>query len=201
MTRVTVEFVNLGSGAVPLLSVAPLGKGLRYSFAMNSKPQHSADTQATAFVVKAGKARIGGTLHVFGAEISVKISSLDSGGAYTVLEASTPPNGGPPLHVHHHQDEWWYILDGDFLFENDGIHIPAGPGDTVFSPRGTRHTFQNIGTVPGRTVVTAVPGGLDLFFQELSAAVPPGTPPDPAVMLPIFHKYGVELLGPPLNKR
>ena len=154
-----------------------------------------------AFVVKAGKDRIGGALHVFGAEASVKISSRDSGGAYAVMEACTLPNSGPPLHLHQREDEWWYILDGNFLFEIDSNSVHAGPGDTVFAPRGSRHTFQNIGSVPGRTLVTVVPGGLDAFFQEVSTAVPPGTPPDPAVILPIFRKYGLEFLGPPLSKR
>lgn len=154
-----------------------------------------------AFVVRAGKGRIGGTLHVFGGETSVKISSADTGGAYAVMEACTPANTGPPLHLHQREDEWWYILEGDFLFEIDGNSIHAGPGDTVFAPRGSRHTFQNVGTVPGRTLVTVVPGGLDEFFQEVSAAVPPGRPPDPGVILPIFHKYGLEFLGPPLSKR
>jgi hypothetical protein len=46
-----------------------------------------------------------------------------------------------------------------------------------------------------------VPGGLDLFFEELDKALPRGAAPDPATMLPIFEKYGQELLGPPLGAR
>lgn len=153
------------------------------------------------FLVAAGKDRLGGTLHVFGAETSVKISSHDSGGAYSLMEAITPANSGPPLHLHQREDEWWYILEGNFLFEIDGAQLHAGPGDTVFAPRGSRHTFQNVGATLGKTLVTVVPGGLDMFFQEISAAVPPGTPPEPAVLLPIFAKYGLELLGPPLSRR
>jgi mannose-6-phosphate isomerase-like protein (cupin superfamily) len=168
---------------------------------MSSKSEYSAATQIPAFIVKAGKDRIGGTLHVFSAEVSVKISTHDSSGAYAVMEVCTPPNGGPPLHLHHREDEWWYILDGNIVIEVNGNTLSAGPGDTVFAPRGSRHTFQNIGTVPARTVLTVVPGGFDMFFQEVSAAVPPGTAPDPAVILPISQKYGLEFLGPPLNKR
>lgn len=96
-------------------------------------------------------------------------------GAYGLMEAYTPPNSGPPLHLHQREDEWWFILDGNFLFEIDGNSVHAGPGDTVFAPRGGRHTFQNIGSVTGRALVTVVPGGLDAFFQEVSAAVPRGT--------------------------
>jgi quercetin dioxygenase-like cupin family protein len=77
--------------------------------------------------------------------------------------------------------------------------VCAGPGDTVCGPRGSRHTLLNIGSTPGRTLVTVVPGGLDMFFQELSVAVPVGTPPNPSVVQPIFTRYGLELLGPPLS--
>jgi len=168
---------------------------------MSSKPQHFAATRNQAFVVKAGKDRIGGALNALGVETSVKISSNDSGGAYSMMEASYAPNSGPPLHLHNREDECWYILEGNFVFDIDGERVHAGPGDTVFGPRGIRHTLQNIGSTQGKTLVTVVPGGLDKFFQELSATVPPGTPPDPAAIQPIFIKYGLELLGPPLNKR
>jgi hypothetical protein len=50
-------------------------------------------------------------------------------------------------------------------------------------------------------MTTVVPGGLDIFFEEVAAATPHGTAPDPATMLPIFEKHGLELLGPPLAAR
>ena len=133
--------------------------------------------------------------------MTIKISSRDTGGAFTVFEGRTRPLHGPPLHVHHNQDEYWYIAEGEYLFEVDGEEIYARAGDTVFAARGTRHTFQNIGTEPGRTITTVVPGGTDLFFEELEAAVPRGAVPDPAKMAPIFEKYHLEMLGPPLRSR
>ncbi len=131
----------------------------------------------------------------------MKISSKDTNGAFVVMESLVPPKAGPPLHLHHEQDEWWYILEGQFLFEVDGRQFQAGPGATVFTARGTRHTFQNIGDTPGRTIITVVPGGLDTFFEELTLAAPRGTVPDPAKLVPLFQKYGLELLGPPLGAR
>ena len=153
------------------------------------------------FTVKAGDTRIGRKVVVLDEEFSVKISSRDTHGAFAVLENFVPPMDGPPLHRHLHQDEWFYILEGKFLFEADGSNIHAGPGDTVFLPRGSAHTLQNVGATAGRAVVTVVPGGLDLFFEELSAALPPGTTPDPAKLGALFRKHGLELLGPPLRKR
>ena len=143
----------------------------------------------------------GRNVNLFGDEVTIKISSRDTGGAYTVFEGKTRPLHGPPLHRHPDQDESWYIVEGDYKFEVDGEEIYASAGATVFAPRGTTHTFQNIGNKPGRLVTTVVPGGLDLFFEDLEAVAPRGTVPDPAKMLPIFEKHNQELLGPPLSAR
>jgi mannose-6-phosphate isomerase-like protein (cupin superfamily) len=151
-----------------------------------------------AFSVEAGKGR---PVHVLGNDVIVKISSRDTGGAFTVFEGRTRPLAGPPLHLHCNQDEWWYILAGEFKFEVDGQETYAGPGATVFAPRGSRHTFQNVGTVPGRMLTTVVPGGVDLFFEELETVAPRGTIPDRAAILAVFAKHDQELLGPPPAQR
>jgi mannose-6-phosphate isomerase-like protein (cupin superfamily) len=155
----------------------------------------SANTRRDAFIVERGD---GLPIHVVGDEVTIKISSRDTDGAFTVFEGRTRPLQGPPLHLHRDQDEWWYILEGEYRFEVDGREIHARAGDTVFAPRGTRHTFQNTGNSPGRTLTTVIPGGLDIFFQELEAGAPRGTVPDLARIVPIFEKHGLELLGPPL---
>ena len=146
----------------------------------------------------------GKPIHVVGDEVTIKISSRDTDGAYAVFESRTLPLHGPPLHVHHGQDESWRVISGEFVFEVDGQEIFAGPGATVFAPRGSRHTFQNIGTTPGKLITTVVPGGLDLFFEELEAAIPRGAKLesiDPSTVVPIFEKYNLGLLGPPLAQR
>jgi mannose-6-phosphate isomerase-like protein (cupin superfamily) len=151
--------------------------------------------------VKAGDARIGKKLHIGDEEFSVKISSRDTSGTFAVLAGFVSPMGGPPLHRHLYQDEWFYIVEGQFLFEADGRNIHAGPGDTVFLPHGSCHTLQNVGSTVGRTVVTVVPGGLDLFVEEMSAMLPSGVEPDPAKLRGLFQKHGLELLGPPVRQR
>ena len=157
--------------------------------------------ERNAFVVEAGADRHGEPLYVLGADIQVKIASADTGGAFAVMEGYTPPLSGPPLHIHRTQDEAWYIVQGRFRFEVGGETILAGPGDTVFAPRGIPHTFQNISSEMGITVTTAVPGGLDEFFGELSEAAPRGSVPNMAALVPLFEKYDLELVGPPLAAR
>ena len=170
---------------------------------MSAHPKPDSGPVASAFVVEAGQDRNGTSLPVVGDEISIKISSRDTNGAFTVFEDTTPPLGGPPIHVHHVQDEWWYILEGEYLFEVDGEEIHAGPGDTVFAPHGSRHAFMNAGDTPARSLVTVVPGGLDIFFEELSAVAPTAAAAaaDLGLVAEIFRKHGLELLGLPLSVR
>jgi len=158
----------------------------------SANPPEAPGSWPEAFVVERGGGRLAAPLYVVGSDISVKVSTRDSGGAFAVMEDCTPAQMGPPLHLHR---------EGQYLFEVDGREILAGPGSVVFAPAGSRHRFQNIGTTPGRSIVTVVPGGLDEFFKELSVAAPRGTVPDPARLIPLFEKHGLELLGPPLPPR
>jgi quercetin dioxygenase-like cupin family protein len=156
----------------------------------------AAIAQREAFAMRNGEGRL---IDVLDNDITIKISSQDTGGEFTVFEGRTPPQGGPPMHIHHEQDEWWYVLEGEFRFSVDGEEILGQAGDTVFAPRGSRHTFQCISQEAGRVLTTVVPGGLDVFFVEISAAVPRGTTPDPTKVGPIFAKHGLALVGPPLG--
>jgi len=156
---------------------------------------------SAGFAVAPGGNRYADKLYVVGDSVTVKISSQDTGGAFAVCEDVTPPLAGPPLHLHLDQDEWWYILEGEYLFEVDGQAIKANAGATVFARRGSRHTFQNIGTKPGRVLVTVVPGGLDVFFEELSTMFPAGAALDMEKLAALFRKHKLELLGPPIGAR
>ena len=92
-------------------------------------------------------------------------------------------------------------MAGDFLFEVEGKQFRAGPGDIAFALCGTVHTFQNVSSKPGRLIIYAQPGGIEDFFAELSAATENMSEPDLSIIVPIFQKYGLELLGPPLGAR
>ena len=70
----------------------------------------------------------GRPVHVLGADLTIKISSRDTNGAFAVFEGCTPPLEGPPLHRHRDHDEWWYIVEGEYRFEVDGEEIYASAG-------------------------------------------------------------------------
>lgn len=165
---------------------------------MSSHPQTQNTAPPQACVVPAGE---GKTLPVVGDRVIIKITTRQTEGVFTFFEGVIEPLGGPPLHRHRVQDEWWYILEGEILFEVDGKVFHAKPGDTVFAPHGTCHAFMNEGATQARALVTVVPGGLDIFFEELSTLAPTNVLADPAALAELFEKYDMELLGPPLNFR
>jgi hypothetical protein len=52
---------------------------------------------------------------------------------------------------------------GEDLFE-------AGPGSFVFLPRNLPHVFRTVGG-PATALLIITPGGLDTYFDELTAAL------------------------------
>ena len=151
--------------------------------------------------VRPGETRGAAPLQIFADRVWVKLAGADTGGAYAIMEDRTEPQCGPPLHRHQREDESFYVLEGEFVFEVDGKQIHTGPGTSVYAPRGTAHTFQNVGATAGRMLVMVQPAGLDEFFTDLDAATKDMGEPDLSVVVPVFEKHGLELLGPPLAAR
>lgn len=104
-----------------------------------------------------------------GATILVRASGEATGGAFSLFE-EVPPMVDTPRHVHELEDELFYVLDGEHVFEVDGVEHCVGPGGTVFAPRGRPHAQRRVVPGEGRTLVLTVPGGFDGFFRELAQA-------------------------------
>ena len=98
----------------------------------------------------------------------VKASGRSTGGSLTLIEVAI--DGGPPRHTHTREDESFYVLTGTLEVECGDDRFQAGPGSFVFLPRNLRHVFRSVGG-PATAVLIATPGGLDVYFAELSAAL------------------------------
>lgn len=148
------------------------------------------------FVMSMGdKPRSYPTLNIYGNQITPIITGKETAGSLVVFESVTQPKGGPPRHVHHREDEAFYVVQGKFLFEYGDTRVEGGPGTHVFLPRDVPHCFQNISDKVANMLSICQPAGLELFFEDISKLE---GPPDPARVLPIFQKWGLELLGPPM---
>ncbi len=110
----------------------------------------------------------GRSLRVLGEVVTYKITSERTGGAYSLFEVVSKPGGGPPPHVQHREDEAFYVLEGEYEFLDDGRTMRVGKGSLVYVPKGNLHTYKNVGTSPGKMLVSHTPGGLhERFFEEI----------------------------------
>jgi quercetin dioxygenase-like cupin family protein len=128
-----------------------------------------------------------------------KATSDQSGGALTVVEGVSAPGEGPPLHVHDEQDEFIYVLDGMFRVRLGDDLTDGLPGSFFFIPRGTPHTWQNIGDGSSRFVATLTPASVEFegFFLRY-AGLPLAERGVEAFIRLAAETSAMEVVGPPL---
>lgn len=144
-----------------------------------------------------------GTAYWFlGSLVTVKVSGKQTRERLTVLDIVNPAGFSPPVHRHVTEDEAFYIISGSARFQCDGETFDAGPGDTVFLPVGSMHTFKVLGEDPLRSLQITVPAGFEEFTAEagepaLERQLPLPGPVDPAVLSAAAARHNIEILGPP----
>jgi len=134
-----------------------------------------------------------------GGLVEVKASAADTGGQYTLLEVTMPPNAASPLHVHHTEDEGFYVLEGSVTVHVGDESVTLGPGQHAFGPREIPHRFV-IGSDGARMLWVLTPGGFEALIEEASVPAAARTLPPPDVLPPddlaeIVRRHGNELLG------
>ncbi len=148
------------------------------------------------------------SLRVLGELVTYKITSCQTGGAYSLFEVVTEPGSGPPLHVQHREDEAFYVLKGEYEFLVEDRTIDAGAGSLIYVPKGNLHAHINAGEGTARMLVSQTPGGLhERFFEEIGeetkdAFTPLGSedPPDMERIAKIAAEYGIEIPPPPVGR-
>jgi quercetin dioxygenase-like cupin family protein len=136
-----------------------------------------------------------------GGVTTFKAMAESSGGAFTALEGVSAPGEGPPLHVHREQDELIYTLDGRLRIRLGDESFDVEPGAFVFIPRGTPHTWQNIGDGAARFLAVVAPSirPFERFFERY-AALPDHERDGAAFARLAAETQGMEVVGPPLSR-
>lgn len=157
-------------------------------------------TVAPPFTLTHGDARW--QMEAGGMSLSVLARAQDTGGQLTFLRYEVPPGfTGPPLHVHRDLDEAMLVLAGTFAVRLGDDEHEIGPGGFAWMPREVPHAFANVGDATGVWVgFVAPPGGMEAFFEAVDAELgEAGGPPDPARLMELNTRHGIEVLGPPIR--
>jgi quercetin dioxygenase-like cupin family protein len=133
-----------------------------------------------------------------GRDLTFKVTGEDTGGAFDYFTVGVAPHGGPPLHVHHGQEETIHVLKGRFKIRIGDEIFYCNEGGFAYLPSKVPHAFLNLTDEPGEIIVVYTPGGGHKFYEEFGPIARSG-PPDPKVLAPLFEKYNMSLLGPPLK--
>jgi mannose-6-phosphate isomerase-like protein (cupin superfamily) len=147
----------------------------------------------------------GRTLWVLGELVSYKVTSDQTGGAYSLFEVATKPGSGAPPHVQHREDETFYVLEGDYEFLVEDRTLRMSAGSLLYVPKGNLHVYKNVGERMGRMLVSQTPGGLhERFFEEVGKEAldrrelqVPERPESLARTREIAAGYGIEMPLPP----
>ena len=126
--------------------------------------------------------------------MSVKATKEETDGAISLLEATEPPDFGPPLHTHHDAAEAFYVLEGEYTIFVDGREFVSPAGSFIFIPAGVPHGFR-VGRTAGRKLNLYTPAAMVGYFDELSDASRKGIV-EPGELSDIATRHAMEVLGP-----
>lgn len=126
-----------------------------------------------------------------------------TGGALGLVDARFWEGMATPLHIHTGEDEAFYLLEGGIRFRRGDEQLVLGPGELFFGPRGVPHCFKVL-EGGARALVILSPGGFEEMFLEGGLPVEdPGQPPsrdyDIEHVIALSRRYGMEVVGPPLD--
>jgi mannose-6-phosphate isomerase-like protein (cupin superfamily) len=150
-----------------------------------------------------GPLRAGTTLVVVGDRLRFLATAAESGGAFTAIEVTMRPRGGPPAMHAHDAAELVVVVEGGLTAFRGSETLELGTGEAVTIPGGTPHTVRNLSDAPARYVtVFSPPGAMEAFMVAAGAllgAAPEG-PPSPALVgqvLALAEEHGMTMFPPP----
>jgi mannose-6-phosphate isomerase-like protein (cupin superfamily) len=138
----------------------------------------------------------GKSVHAFGSEALFMLTAEDSEGKLTLGFSIVPPGGGPPPHRQLAEDELFIIVEGRYSILTTDRWTEVGPGAVVYLPRGTLHTFRNVGDTPSRHWVLTTHSGFETFYARCAEVFAPGGPPDFKRLAEISREHGIEFVPP-----
>jgi mannose-6-phosphate isomerase-like protein (cupin superfamily) len=118
------------------------------------------------------------------------LTTEQSAGAIYIFESVFEPGTGNSLHVHSREDEIAYVLEGALVVRLPDRSAIVEAGGIARLPKNLPHAIRNPLGTPSRYLFLAVPGGLDRWFDAVSAADGDGTLDD-ALFRRLSEEFGI----------
>ena len=140
----------------------------------------------------------GRTIGIVGDIYRFLATSEETGGRYSMFEATVLPGGGPPPHIHLRENETFYVLEGEITFQVGDERRVAKPGTFVHMPIGNLHAFKNETEQMAKMLISFAPAGLEGMCFEVGKDRADGGQPDQASqeeiekLLKAADRYGIE---------
>lgn len=163
-----------------------------------------ADTIAPAMKAKIVTPDQGTSVWAMGIHVTVRFTSKDTDGAYSVFEDVVSPGAGPPLHTHTKEDETMFVLEGELEVTLGEQIATVRPGTFVHMPRGVPHCFKNVTDRTAKMLLSYTPGGFEQWFLDIgtpaiNASADPASslaPDDIKRAVAAAERYGVTFSKP-----
>jgi mannose-6-phosphate isomerase-like protein (cupin superfamily) len=109
------------------------------------------------------------TLSLLGVSITFLASAEDTGGHWSLLEYTAPPQfKGPAPHWHKRTTEAFYIVEGQLSMQIGERIIEAQMGSFVLVAPREIHVWSNPQITPCKFLVFVSPSGLEGYFDEVA---------------------------------
>lgn len=133
-----------------------------------------------------------------GDEVTLRVTSAESGGEVLAMEVRIPAGGGPPALHTHAPAETYRVERGELAIYLAGPggavdRTPAAAGSVVHIPGGREHTVRNESGAEAAAYVTFTPGAPMEGFIRAAAAL--GDAPMEEV-LAVAGRHGVVVTRP-----
>ena len=127
-------------------------------------------------------------------EIRYLIDGTVAGSGSGLFELTVPAGARvPPAHSHRDNEEIIYVLEGTLRYRVDGEERDLGPGQRMYTPRGSVHGFSNPHDRPARALVMLTPDIGAQYFRDVAAIANAPGGPNPAKLVEVMTRYGLVL--------
>lgn len=123
-------------------------------------------------------------------EVVIKVDSQQAGAPFAAGTRTLLPGAEIPSHRHLHRHEILFVHKGQGRVILDGQSMTALPGTMIIVPKQSWWSLRNTGTGLLHLAWVSEPGGVEVFFRELSSA---GTSAGPDALKEIAQRHGIEL--------